>query len=233
VSRAPGQALADFYIFKLIAEAWGCGGLFRHWSSPEAVFKLLVEATRGQPCDMTGISGYDMIEEKRGIQWPLPEGTDVEAKSERRLFSDRRFYHPDGKARFRHADPERLPEPTNAEYPFTLLTGRGSSSQWHTLTRTGKSAVLGKLGTTAAYVEISPVDAEQLGIEPNAQVEIASQRGRMRARAFVTHSVQPGQVFVPMHSASTNQLTFAAFDRRSRQPAYKACAVKITPVGED
>jgi assimilatory nitrate reductase catalytic subunit len=149
------------------------------------------------------------------------------------LFSDGRFYHADGKARFRHAEPERLPEPTTAEYPFTLLTGRGSSSQWHTLTRTGKSAVLGKLGTTAAYVEISPVDAEQLGIAPNAQVEIASQRGRMRARAFVTHTVQPGQVFVPMHSASTNQLTFAAFDRRSRQPAYKACAVKITTVGDD
>jgi anaerobic selenocysteine-containing dehydrogenase len=235
VSRAPGQALADFYIFKLIAEAWGCGEMFRRWSSPEAVFRLLTEVTRGQPCDMTGITGYDMIEEMRGVQWPLPEGAHVEAGSERRLFEDGRFYHADGKARFCHCEPERLPEATNAEYPFTLLTGRGSSSQWHTLTRTGKSALLRKLGATDPYVEISPVDADALGIAPNSRVLVQSRRGKMVARAFVTHTVQPKQVFIPMHFARTNQLTLASFDRRSRQPSYKACAVNVRPMreGED
>jgi assimilatory nitrate reductase catalytic subunit len=232
VSRAPGQALADFYIFKLIAEVWGCGEMFRRWSSPEAVFRLLTEVTRGQPCDMTGITGYDMIEEMRGVQWPLPEGARVEAASERRLFEDGRFFHADGRARFCHAEPERLPEAPNAEYPFTLLTGRGSSSQWHTLTRTGKSALLRKLGATDPYVEISPVDAEALGIAANARVVVQSRRGRMVARAFVTHTVQPKQVFIPMHFARTNQLTLASFDRRSRQPSYKACAVKVRPLLE-
>jgi anaerobic selenocysteine-containing dehydrogenase len=232
VSRAPGQALADFYIFKLIAEAWGCGDLFRRWSSPEATFQLLAQLTRGQPCDITGITGYDMIERLRGVQWPLPEGARVEASAERRLFEDGRFFHPDGKARFCHADPERLPEAPNAEYPFTLLTGRGSSSQWHTLTRTGKSALLQKLGASDPYVEISPVDAQALGIEPNTRVVVQSRRGEMIARAFVTHTVQPKQVFIPMHYARTNQLTLAAFDRRSRQPAYKACAVKVRPLAD-
>ncbi|HXN32264.1 MAG TPA: molybdopterin-dependent oxidoreductase, partial [Polyangiaceae bacterium] len=232
VSRAPGQALADFYIFKLIAEVWGCGEMFRTWSSPEAVFRLLTEVTRGQPCDMTGITGYDMIEEMRGVQWPLPEGAPVEPASERRLFEDGRFYHADGKARFCHCEPERLPEATNAEYPFTLLTGRGSSSQWHTLTRTGKSALLQKLGATDPYVEISPVDAEALGISPNSLVLVQSRRGKMAARAFLTHTVQPKQVFIPMHFPRTNQLTLATFDRRSRQPGYKACAVKIRPLPE-
>src|SRR5262249_48341456 len=66
VARAPGQALADFYIFKLIAEAWGCGELFRRWSSPEEVFRILAELTRGQPCDITGIAGYDELEAARG-----------------------------------------------------------------------------------------------------------------------------------------------------------------------
>jgi len=227
VARAPGQALADFYIFKLIADRWGCGEMFRAWSSPEAVFELLAEVTRGQPCDMTGIAGYDMIEEKRGVQWPLREGETVATASERRLFEDGRFFHADGRARFCYAEPERLPEPTDAEYPFTLLTGRGSSSQWHTLTRTGKSPLLQRLGASEPYVEISPVDAAALGVAHDGRVVVRSRRGEMRARAFVTHTVQPGQVFVPMHFARTNQLTFAAFDRRSRQPAYKACAVKI------
>jgi assimilatory nitrate reductase catalytic subunit len=54
----------------------------------------------------------------------------------------------------------------------------------------------------------------------------------MAARAFVTHGVQPGQVFVPMHYARTNQLTLAAFDPYSRQPAYKACAVTVRAPAE-
>jgi anaerobic selenocysteine-containing dehydrogenase len=49
----------------------------------------------------------------------------------------------------------------------------------------------------------------------------------MTATAFVTPTVKPGQVFIPMHYAATNQLTLAAFDPYSRQPAYKACAVQI------
>jgi anaerobic selenocysteine-containing dehydrogenase len=42
-----------------------------------------------------------------------------------------------------------------------------------------------------------------------------------------THVVKPGQVFVPMHYAAMNRLTFPAFDPYSRQPSYKHCAVRI------
>jgi assimilatory nitrate reductase catalytic subunit len=227
VARAPGQALADFYIFKVIAEAWGCGDLFRSWDSPEAVFRILVELSRGQPCDLTGIDGYEQLERLRGVQWPLPAGAHVQPGSERRLFEDGRFFHADGKARFLFGEPQRVPEATDASYPFTLLTGRGSASQWHTLTRTGKSPVLDKLGAIEPYVELSPLDAATLGIVPGQLVVVESRRGRMTARAFITHSVQPKQVFVPMHYARANQLTFPAFDPLSRQPAYKACAVHV------
>jgi assimilatory nitrate reductase catalytic subunit len=61
---------------------------------------------------------------------------------------------------------------------------------------------------------------------------VSSQRATIRARAFVTNNVQPGQVFMPMHYETMNRLTFPAFDTYSRQPAYKACAVKITRIGE-
>jgi assimilatory nitrate reductase catalytic subunit len=230
VAHAPGQALADFFIFKLIAEAWGCSELFERWSSPEEVFKLLVELTRGQPCDITGIAGYDDLERCGGIQWPLPAGTAAVARDERRLFADRRFFHSDGKARLLFAEPRSVPEPTDARYPLTLLTGRGSSSEWHTLTRTSKSAVLGKLGAVTPYVEISPVDAAAARIAPGQTVVVESRRGRMTAIAFVTHTVQPRQVFVPMHYARTNQLTFPVFDPYSRQPSYKACAVSVRPL---
>src|SRR5213076_2146065 len=104
VARAPGQALADFHIFRLVAEAWGCGDLFRAWTSPEAAFQILKECSRGQPCDMTGITDYAMLEREGGIQWPLAEGQALPG-TERRLFEDGRFFHADGKAKLLVEDP--------------------------------------------------------------------------------------------------------------------------------
>jgi assimilatory nitrate reductase catalytic subunit len=110
---------------------------------------------------------------------------------------------------------------------LTLLTGRGSASQWHTQTRTQKSAVLRKLYPRKVYVEINPADAESLGIRPGEPIYVESQRGRIEARAFVTQNVPRGQVFLPMHYEIVNQLTHAVFDPYSKQPAYKACAVRL------
>ncbi len=231
VARAPGQALADFHIFRLLAEEWGCGAMFRRWSSPEAVFQILKALSAGRPCDFTGIADYEAIDRAGGIQWPLPSGAPLEA-SERRLFADGAFFHADGKARLVFEAPRPLPEATSPEYPLTLLTGRGSSSQWHTQTRTGKSPVLRLLHPSELYVEISREDALALGIVPNEPVAVISRRATVEARAFVTNTVKPGQVFLPMHHEEVNRLTFAAFDPYSRQPSYKACAVRVRPVRE-
>jgi assimilatory nitrate reductase catalytic subunit len=230
VARAPGEALSDFSIFKLLAEAWGVGDLFRRWTDPEAVFQILKELSRGQPCDFTGIEDYAMLDDRRGIQWPLRAGEQVRPQSQRRLFADGRFFHADEKARFIFDAPRPLPEATTPDYPFVLLTGRGSSSQWHTQTRTEKSAVLRRLYPNEPYVELSPSDAERLSIEPGSWVIVESRRGHFRARAHLTHVVRPGQLFVPMHYAKANQLTFPAFDPHSRQPSYKHCAVRVRPV---
>jgi assimilatory nitrate reductase catalytic subunit len=247
VARAPGAALADFHIFKLVADYWGCGEMFRQWNSPESVFQLLKQLSADQPCDVTGIGGYEMLERSGGIQWPFPDcglrhpggSRDCELdqqnpqseirkpKSERRLFEDGHFYHADGRARFVCESPRPFPEQPNSKFPFVLLTGRGSAAQWHTQTRTAKSAVLRKLYANEPYVEINPHDAQQLGIRAGDRLMISSQRGRLQARAVVTPAVQPGQLFVPMHYDTTNLLTHAVFDPYSHQPAYKACAVAI------
>ncbi len=226
IARAPGQALSDFNIFRLVAEAWGVGDMFRRWSSPEKVFQILKELSRGQPCDITGIDDYHMLDREGGVQWPLPEGTELGAR-ERRLFADGRFFHPSGKAKLLFEAPRPLPEGLTEQFPFMLLSGRGSSSQWHTQTRTKKSPILRKLAPSEIYVEIAPADARKLGIGPDEKVAVVSQRARIQARAFVTHSVQPGQLFIPMHYETMNRLTFPSFDPYSRQPSYKACAVRI------
>jgi assimilatory nitrate reductase catalytic subunit len=225
VARAPGEALADFSIFRLVAEAWGCGPLFSGWTSPEAAFQIIKRVSRGQPCDITGITDYAMLDAAGGIQWPFPEGAPL--VTERRLFEDGAFFHPDGRARFVFEAPRPVPEPAGGEFPFTLLTGRGTSAQWHTQTRTGKSPVLRRLSPADLYVELAPADAEALGIAPSEWIEVRSRRGAVRARAFVTHTVRPGQLFMPMHYPEMNRLTFPAVDPYSRQPAYKACAVAL------
>jgi assimilatory nitrate reductase catalytic subunit len=229
VRRAPGEALADFHIVRLLAEAYGCGEMFRRWDSPEAVFGLLTRLSEGQPCDITGIDGYATIDEARGIQWPLPRGATADRSSERRLFEDGRFFTPNGKARFVFGEPSAPAETPCGEYPLWLLTGRGSSSQWHTQTRTRKSKVLEELSPRGAYVEIHPEDAARHGITSGAAVTVTSKRGSMRARAFVTRTVREGQVFIPMHYEETNRLTFPSFDPHSRQPSYKAAAVRVDP----
>ena len=231
VSHAPGEALADFSIFKVIAEAWGCAEMFADWTSPEAVFGILRRLSRGRPCDISGISGYRMIDEAGGVQWPFPEGATLSGDNERRLFADHRFHHPDERARFLFETPRPIAEPVSSAFPLVLLTGRGSSSDWHTRTRTAKSAVLRSLAAPDPYVEISPDDAEERALRSGDWASVTSRRGSMRARACVTPTVAAGQVFVPMHYVETNRLTNPSFDPYSRQPSYKSGAVEVRRAG--
>ncbi|HEU6447376.1 MAG TPA: nitrate reductase [Verrucomicrobiae bacterium] len=231
IRRAPGEALSDFNIFKLVAHYWGCSELFRDWSSSEAVFQILKKLSAGQPCDITGIRDYKHIDECGGIQWPFPAtATSDPPGTERRLFADGKFFTADGKAKFIFDLPRPAAELTDEQFPFVLLTGRGTSAQWHTNTRTGKSDVLRKLYPANAYVEINSADASRLKIKSNERILVASRRATVECAAFVTGGVRAGQVFIPMHYGVTNRLTNPSFDPHSRQPSYKHCAVRLEKI---
>jgi assimilatory nitrate reductase catalytic subunit len=246
IRRAPGQALSDFHIFRLVADAWGCADLLQEWRTPEAVFELLKRLSRGRPCDITGIDGYRAIDALGGIQWPFSQAmreavldsasdalletlseTRVAEIRERRLFADGRFHTPDGRAVFHYSPPQPVPEPTDDQYPWVLLTGRGTSSQWHTNTRTSKSAVLRQLYPENCYVEIHPEDAVRIGLISGGRVLVRSRRAELVADACITPVVQPGQVFIPMHYRELNPLVLSVVDPHSRQPSYKFCAVAL------
>lgn len=222
----PGEARADFAIFRAVAEHWGCSEMFARWESPEAVFAILRELSAGTPCDVTGIDGYEALDAAGGVQWPYPAGAAPRAR-ERRLFEDGVFFTADGRARFVVDTPRPPMEQPDDRYPFVLLTGRGSTGQWHTQTRTSRSDVLRELAPRDAYVEVHPDDAASLGVRSGELVRVESRRGGVTAVAFVNATVQPGHVFVPMHYAVTNRLTFPAFDPHSRQPSYKYAAVRL------
>lgn len=228
VRRSPGQALSDFNIFRLVADRWGCGDLFTEWTNPEAVFQILKRCSAGQPCDITGIKDYQALDTANGIQWPFAAGETPSvdsADNERRLFEDGRFYHPDDRAKFLFEDPVAMK--SSNRFPLTLLTGRGTASQWHTQTRTRQSSVLRKLYPDGNFVEVNPLDASATGLSSGETAIIRSEFGEIEAVAVVTKSVQAGHVFVPMHDPKSNQLVAPDFDSYSSQPAYKSGAVSL------
>jgi assimilatory nitrate reductase catalytic subunit len=231
VRRAPGQALADFHIFRLIAHYWGCEDLFREWTSPEAVFRVLQRCTENQPCDIMGINGHEMIRKSGGVQWPLSrdQGSKFEVSSfrERRLFADGQFFTPDKRAKFMFDEPVAAPEQRSDEFPLILMTGRGTSAQWHTETRTGKSAVLAKMMPAELMLDLNEQDALSLGIRDGAAVRVITKRAELTVKARLTSCVKPGEVYLPMHDPRVNQLTHASFDPHSRQPSYKHSAVRV------
>ena len=231
VRRAPGEALSDFNILRLVAKYCGVGEQFKEWSSPEAVFRIMQRLSRGKPCDISGIAGYELIDREGGVQWPWADSQSPIADSkERRLFEDGRFFTPDEKARILFDQPRTVSEPTDADFPLVLLTGRGSSAQWHTGSRTDKSAILTKLHSRDCYVEIHPDDAAVHGIASSDEVNVTSRRGSLCARAVITSTVRQGSIFIPMHYAELNRLTAPEYDPHSRQPSYKYCAVAVSRI---
>ena len=196
-ARAPGQALADFYIFKLIAEAWGCGELFRRWTSPERPFRILKRAVARPALRYHRHRRLSMLERLGGIQWPLPEAASGRSTSASGGCStDGRFFHADGKARFLFEEPRPVPEVASRRYPLTLLTGRGSSSQWHTQTRTEQVRRAAPDCTRRrAYVEISPSGRRSSSASrPDDWVIVESRRGDMIGRApSYTHACSRGR----------------------------------------
>jgi assimilatory nitrate reductase catalytic subunit len=226
VQDPPGEAKPDFEIFRMIADRWGCGELLSEWSSPEAVFRILQRSSRGRPCDITGIRGYREILESGGIQWPYPEESRPEG-SNRRLFAEGPFFTESGRAKLLFDPPEPLPEHPDEDYPFLLLTGRGTTYQWHTQTRTGKVPMLNKLSPSEAYVEIHPEDARRYELADGDTLRVSSRRAEVRLKVKVSDSSPPGELFIPMHYEEANWLTYPAFDPYSFEPAYKAAAVRI------
>lgn len=137
---------------------------------------------------------------------------------QRHLFADGKFFTPDARAHFPFDAPRPMPEPPDADSPFIQLTGRGSSAQSRTGSRTDKSAVLRKLAPSVLTAKINPDDATRLGIAAGDRVTVRARRGTAEAVALVTPTVQPGQIFLPMHYGTFNRLTFPFCDPPSRQP---------------
>lgn len=123
-----------------------------------------------------------------------------------------------------HIPPAEMPDD---DYPMLLSTGR-VLYHWHGGEMTRRARGLMEV-YSEALIELSPQDADHLGIDGRKRVRVSSRRGSIEAEAWVTERVPPGMVYANFHfpQASANELTIAALDPVSKIPEYKVCAVRV------
>ncbi|RKP55917.1 sulfite reductase subunit alpha [Pararobbsia silviterrae] len=244
----PGDAMPDWWIIARVACEMGYAHAFDYASADEVFAEITQFSNPSTGYDLRGTSHARLRETP--IQWPCAASNAHDRNAIRylndgvsqtlRTQADGSVPHlsfptASGKARFfarAHVDPAEMPD---AAYPFVLNTGR-LQHQWHTMTKTGKVAMLNKLNPEP-FVELHPEDAAALGVRTKDRVEIRSRRGRAVLPAIVTDRVQPGNSFAPMHwndvfgdDLCINAVTNDAVDPISQQPELKVCAVALTRI---
>jgi anaerobic selenocysteine-containing dehydrogenase len=251
----PGESRPDREIFVDFAERLDLrdrdGAPIVKWRTPEEAYTAWQECSKGRPCDYSEL-GYEALRGGSGIQW-----------GGERLYTDGRFpTQPDeaedyghdlltgaalspaefkalganGRAILKAADYRPPPEGPSDEFPFLLNTGR-VVYHFHTRTKTGRAPEL-QQAAPDVWVELSPEDAERLGIEEGRMVRVESPRGAVEGPARIT-GTRPGVVFVPFHYGywddgdgrprAANELTITAWDPVSKQPVFKTGAVRVRP----
>jgi nitrate reductase NapA len=231
----PGEARSDREILVELAGRLGHGDLISA-RTPEDVWEEWRQVSAHSAYDFSGIT-YERLRQEPGILWPCPDedhpgtcrryvpGEDPVAKDEGRFD----FYgQKDGRAVIWLDEQEPPAEPTDAEYPLELTTGR-ILEHWHTMTVTGGLERL--KGIHPDHVEIHPRDARRFGIGNGQKVSVRSRRGTATFVARQTEDIRPGLVFTTFHSARhlINNTTQDTHDPISKQPAFKKCAVRVEP----
>src|SRR5262249_50696841 len=141
----------------------------------------------------------------------------------------------DRKACFIAVEPPALKDVTSADFPFRLNTGR-IRDQWHTMTRSGRSA---RLAThlPEPFVEVHPDDANAAGLADGGFARVATAHGSCIVKVIVSENQRPGSLFVPIHwsdmtasCARVAELVAPHTDPFSGQPEAKATAAAIAAV---
>lgn len=224
----PGEALPDATIICRFAQKMGFPGFA--YSSQADIYAEHTKTTAGTNIDITGLS-YQVLKEKRSVQWPFAQGQ--QGLGTARLFTNNQFYTASKKAIIHTVNDANHSEPTTANLPLVLTTGR-IRDHWHTMTKTGKVNKL-KQHIAESYIEMHPADAAERGIQENDLVEVLNTRGNVRVKARITLDIKQGVVFLPMHWGKilksdlnrANNLTSTLIDPASKEPDFKYSAVQV------
>ncbi|WP_163655118.1 formate dehydrogenase subunit alpha [Listeria sp. PSOL-1] len=210
-----GDSKPDWWITQELAKHLGFDWNYNHPS------EIMDEIASLSPF-FSGVH-YDRLQQFDSLVWPVDQtGEDTP------LLYEERFNFPDGKAKLStvpYVPPLEFPK----EYDLQLNNGR-LLEQFHEGNLTGKSAGL-NYKLPEVFVEVSKELAEEREVQSGSLVRLSSPYGRIKLRAVVTDRMQGNEVYVPMHSVSSetaiNLLTTSAGDVRTKTPAYKQMRVAL------
>jgi predicted molibdopterin-dependent oxidoreductase YjgC len=219
-SEPPEGARDELWIIAQIAKRLG-----KDWGTPTA--EEVWDEFRTVAQEFAGGMSYARLDELGGLQWPCPDESHPGT-----TFLHARLWEK-GAARgdaapfaiVRHEGPVEMPDD---EYPLLLTTGRRLESYNTGVQTAGYDSPL----HWGEMVDISPEDAERLGIADNEEVRISSRRGSVTAPAHIDTSLRAGIVFMTLHfpdDVATNLLTIDVSDPKSGTAEFKACAVRVEP----
>ena len=229
--RPIGEAKPDWEIIALLAmriinaapERINATAKYANWNY-ENTNQIMSEINALTP-SYAGIT-HERLEKGDRLQWPCPApdhpGTPI--------LHTKQFTRGLGRfASVEHIPPAELP---NDEFPMLLSTGR-VLYHWHGGELTRRAKALMKI-YGEALVEINPLDAEKLGVNGNHRLRIASRRGSIQAKAWVTDRVPQGMIYANFHfpESSANILTGHFLDPVAKIPEYKLTAVKVESIPE-
>ncbi|WGG50971.1 nitrate reductase [Rugamonas sp. DEMB1] len=239
---APGEARADWRILCQFAQRMGYEGF--DFDGVHAVFDEHARLSAHQNGDAPGevarvfnigalaaltASEYDGLEP---VQWPAVRLADGRVAVSQRLFGDGRFAHADGKARFIATTPRAPVNAVCEDFPLALNTGR-VRDQWHTMTRTGKSAKLAD-HVAESFVDMHPQDALLHGVREGELARVSTKWGAMVARVQHGGGIARGSVFIPIHwsgqsasDARVGALVNPVVDPVSGEPEFKHTPVRV------
>lgn len=201
--------------YEIIADLAARLGLDNFPRTPQALFeemRMVTPSYRG----MT----YERLA-RCGLRWPCP----TEDHPGTPVLHTARFTR--GLALLAPLDYRPPAELPCADYPLMLTTGR-LLEHYHGGNMSRQSYTLHTL-KPECEVDIHPEDAAKLKIVSGDMVHIETRRGKVKARAKVTATIDKGALFMPFHFAESpaNMLTNNALDPISKIPEYKVCAARL------
>lgn len=234
---AAAEAKPDWWIITQVAQRMGFAEAFSY-SNPAQIFRehaaLSGFENLGQRAfDISALATlndleYDLMQP---VQWPI---NSIAPNGSQRLFTEGKFYTPNGKARMVAVAPQLPAVATDGSFPLVLNTGR-IRDQWHTMTRTGKVPRL-NAQVFESFVQVHASDAQTYQLQNGALARLSSRHGTMLARIQVSDDQQAGSVFVPMHwnesfakSSRVDALVAPITDPISGQPESKHTPVRVEP----
>lgn len=215
----PGEAKTDLEIITLMANTLGADWPMR---SAEELWDELRSLSPAH-----GGMSYPRLADLGGLQWPCwdeehPGSQFLHARLWEDEVSDPAPFIP----------VEWLP-PVDAltdEYPLRMTTGRHLDG-YNTGVQSGGFDSPRRIGAT---IDLSPEDADRMGMKPGETVRVVSRRGVIEAPVRIDPGLRPGLTFMAIHypdDSDVNLLTIEAWDKKSGTSEFKATAIRLERTG--